>query len=161
MVKRNEKSKTIKKKNGQNLKGLLYSFESKLSYLFSFPLLKFSCNKIEFELFVPCWTPGIPEGQRIRIKRLHDKFKPRETFYYLGMPGTICPTSVTADSQVLQEITRNTDEEAAKALENCRDAPGPFYYNKFLKTTFIKIYDILSDVTVEVMFWKVLECTFR
>lgn len=68
------------------------------------------------------------------------------------MPGTICPTSVTADSQVLQEINRNTDEEAAKALENSRDAPGAFYYNKFLKTTFIKIYDILSDVTVEVMF---------
>ena len=71
-------------------------------------------------------TPGIAGGQRIRIKRLLDKFKSRETYYYLGMPGTICPTSVKAAGKTLPKKTGNTDEEAAKALVDSTDTPGSF-----------------------------------
>lgn len=95
---------------------------------------------------------GIAGRQRIRIKRLHDKFKPRETFYYLGMPGTISPTSVKAAGKTVPQKTGNTDEEAAKALVNSTDTPGSFYYNNSLKTTFIKIFDTMSDITVDVVF---------
>ena len=83
---------------------------------------------------------------------MHDKFKPPETFYYLSMPGTISPSKVMAAGINLPKKLGNTDEEAAKALADSMDSAGAYYYNKFLKTTFIKILDILSDVTVEVTF---------
>ena len=68
------------------------------------------------------------------------------------MPGTICPSTVRAASKNLPQKTGLTDEEAAKALKKSMDTPGAFYYNKFLRTTFIKIFDMLSDVTVEVIY---------
>ena len=68
------------------------------------------------------------------------------------MPGTICPSTVRAAGKTLQQKTGLTDEEAAKALENSMETPGGFYYNTFLKTTFIKIFDASSDVTVEAIF---------
>ena len=45
-----------------------------------------------------------------------------------------------------------TDHDAAKALEESQDTLGAYYYNNFLKTTFIKIFDNFSDITVEVVF---------
>lgn len=98
------------------------------------------------------FASGIPGGQRIRIKRLYDKFKPHETFYYLGMPGTISPQYVKAAGKTLEQKFGATDQEAAKALTDSKDTPGAYYYNNFLKTTFIKIFDTSNDITVEVMF---------
>ena len=73
------------------------------------------------------------------------------------MPGTICPTSVKAAGKTLPKKTGNTDEEAAKALVNSTDTPGSFYYNNSLNTTFIKIFDTMNDITVDVVFWNFLE----
>ena len=86
------------------------------------------------------------------MKRVHDKFKPPETFYYLGMPGTINPSSVKAMGQFLKEKGGVTDEEAAKSLADSKEKIGSYYYNNYLNTTFIKIFDDLDDVTVEVIF---------
>ena len=33
---------------------------------------------------------GIENGQRVRVKRLHDKYKPPETFYYVAFAGNNC-----------------------------------------------------------------------
>ena len=88
----------------------------------------------------------------MRIKRLYDKFIPHETFFYLSMPGTISPTYVKAEAYFLNQKTGATDEDAATALSNSQDTPGAYYYNTYLKTTFIKIFDNLSDITVEVYF---------
>ena len=73
------------------------------------------------------------------------------------MPGTICPTSVKVAGKTLPKKAGNTDEETAKALVNSTDTPGSFYYNNSLNTTFIKIFDTMNDITVEVVFWNVLE----
>lgn len=95
---------------------------------------------------------GIPGGQKIRINRTYDKFKPPETFYYLSMPGTITPQYVRAAGKALQQKTGASNEEAAKALADSKDTPGAYYYNNYLNTTFIKIFDTSSDITVEVVF---------
>lgn len=98
------------------------------------------------------FTPGIPGGQKIRINRTYDKFKPPETFYYVSMPGTITPQSVRAAGKSLQQKTGASNEEAAKALADSKDTQGAYYYNNYLNTTFIKIFDTSSDITVEVVF---------
>ena len=99
------------------------------------------------------WIPGIAGGQRIRVKRLHDKFTPPETFFYISLPGTISPSKVTAAGKPLPQKFGDTDEQAAKALTEHKDKPGAFYYNNYLKTTYIKIFDASSDLTVEAVFW--------
>lgn len=68
------------------------------------------------------------------------------------MPGTISPSKVTAAGKNLPQKLGDTDEQAAKALAEHNDKPGAYYYNKFLKTTFIKIFDTLNDITVEAVF---------
>ena len=68
------------------------------------------------------------------------------------MPGTLSPKHVKAQGISLNQKIGATDEAAAKALTNSQDTPGAYYYNKFLKTTFIKIFDTLQDITVEVAF---------
>ena len=73
------------------------------------------------------------------------------------MPGTICPTSVKVAGKTLPKKAGNTDEETAKALVNSTDTPGSFYYNNSLNTTFIKIFDTMNDITVDVVFWNFLE----
>ena len=94
---------------------------------------------------------GIPGGQRIHIERLYDKFSPRETFFFLSLLGTVPPKYLKAAESTLKQKT-GTDHDAAKALEESQDTPGAYYYNNFLKTTFIKIFDNFSDITVEVVF---------
>lgn len=105
-----------------------------------------------WELFLS-WITGIAGGQRIRVKRLHDKFTPPETFFYIGLPGTISPSKVKAAGKTLPQKFGDTDEEASKALAEHKDKPGAFYYNNYLKTTYIKIFDTYSDLTVEAVFW--------
>ena len=65
--------------------------------------------------------------------------------------GTVPPKYVKAAKSTLKQKT-GTDHDAAKALEESQDTPGAYYYNNFLKTTFIKIFDNFSDITVEVVF---------
>ena len=68
------------------------------------------------------------------------------------MPGTLSPNHVKAAGISLKQKTGATDEEAANALVNSQETPGAYYYNNYLKTTFIKIFDTSNDVTVEVVF---------
>lgn len=84
---------------------------------------------------------------------MYDKFTPRETFFFLSLLGTTPPKYVKAAESTLKQKTGGTDDDAAKALAESQDTPGAYYYNNFLKTTFIKIFDNFSDITVEVVFW--------
>lgn len=69
------------------------------------------------------------------------------------MPGTICPNKVKAGGEFLQKKTGPTDEEASQALASAKENVGAYYYNNYLHTTFIKIFDNADDITVEVTFW--------
>ena len=42
--------------------------------------------------------------------------------------------------------------DAAKALVDSTDTPGSFYYNNSLNTTYIKIFDMMNDITEDVVF---------
>ena len=96
---------------------------------------------------------GISGGQRVRVKRVHDKYKPPETFYYVSLLGTTVPTSVKVATIQIPKKTGQSDEEAADAL--AKSTVDAFYHNDFLKTTFIKVFDQRADVTIEAVFWKV------
>jgi len=83
---------------------------------------------------------------------MYDKFTPRETFFFISLLGTLPPKDVKAAESTLKQKTGATDDDAAKALEESQDTPGAYYYNSSLKTTFIKIFDNFSDITVKVVF---------
>ena len=93
---------------------------------------------------------GIENGQRVRVKRLHDKYKPPETFYYVALLGTTAPKSVNVGKVALPKKTEETDEAASKALtESDVDA---YYHNGFLDITYIKIFDKANDITIDATF---------
>jgi alpha-glucosidase len=93
---------------------------------------------------------GIENGQRVRVKRSHDKFKPPETFYYVALLGTTAPKSVNVAGIALSRKTGDSDDAAAKALAGSKT--DAFYHNGFLKTTYIKVFDQKADVTIEATF---------
>ena len=93
---------------------------------------------------------GIQNGQRVRVKRLHDKYKPPETFYYVALLGSTAPKSVKLGGTVLSKKTGESDSAAASALAESKvDA---YYHNGFLQTTYIKVFDQKADVTIEAKF---------
>ena len=57
-----------------------------------------------------------------------------------------------AGADKMPQMTGNSDKEAAAALAATKVSVGAFYYNKSLKTTFIKVADNKSDITIEVVF---------
>ena len=92
----------------------------------------------------------ITNGRRVRVKRLHDKYKPPETFYYVALLGTTPPKSVKVGGIALPRKTGDGDNAAANAL--AQSAVDAFYHNGFLKTSYIKIFDQKVDVTIEATF---------
>ena len=93
---------------------------------------------------------AITSGQRVRVKRLHDKYKPPETFYFVALLGTTEPKNVKVGGIALPKKTGKSDDEAANAL--AQSTVEAFYYNAFLETTYIKIFDQKVDVTIEAKF---------
>ncbi len=93
---------------------------------------------------------GIHNGQRVRVKRLHDKYRPPERFYYVAFLGTTPPKSVKVGGIALPAKTEESNDAAAKALAESKFEA--FYYNSFLKTTYIKIFDQKVDMTMEATF---------
>ena len=52
----------------------------------------------------------------------------------------------------MPQMTGNTDKDAAASLAAAKVSVGAFYYNESLKTTFIKVADNKSDITIDVVF---------
>jgi alpha-glucosidase len=100
---------------------------------------------------------AIGNGQRITIDRLHDQFNPPEKFYFVALPGTPHPTSVTADGQALQDLealvpnNHNVDkvETAAKLL--LASPVDAYYWNANIEVTFVKLYDNRANRTLDVV----------
>jgi len=76
--------------------------------------------------------------------RTQDGYTPPEPFYFVSFLGTNPPVSVTAAGSALPNVF--TPQALAAAPANS------YYYNASLKTTFLKIFDTASDITMEVTF---------
>jgi alpha-glucosidase len=87
---------------------------------------------------------GIPNGQQAEVQRITDQYTPPETFYYVSLLGTNPPSTVTAAGQALPNA--GTPEGLTASSVNA------YYYNASIKQTFLKIFDISADVTLEVLF---------
>jgi alpha-glucosidase len=88
---------------------------------------------------------GISDGQSVRVLRTEDQYTPPETFYFVSLLGTNPPVTVfTAGGAALPNVF--TPEALASALANS------YYYNESIKTTFVKIFDVAPDITLEVTF---------
>jgi len=87
---------------------------------------------------------GIQNGQQVRVLRTHDSYSPPETYYYVSFLGTNPPVTVTAAGAPLPNVS--TPQALAAASANS------YYYNAGIKTTFLKIFDTMPDITLEVTF---------
>jgi alpha-glucosidase len=87
---------------------------------------------------------GIAGGQRVRIVRTHDQFTPPEPFYFVSFLGTNPPTSVEAADLPLPDVG-----DPGSLWSSDKNA---YYYNASIKTTFLKIFDTASDLTLQVTF---------
>jgi hypothetical protein len=76
--------------------------------------------------------------------RTQDGYSPAETFYFVSFLGTNPPATVAAAGTRLPDVF--TPQALAAASANS------YYYNASLKTTFLKIFDTASDITLEVTF---------
>lgn len=93
---------------------------------------------------------GVNNGQQVRVKRVHDKYKPVETYYYIGLLGTVNPKSVKIGVLALEKKVEENDEASSKALAESK--VDGYYYNSYLKTTYIKIFDTKVDLTLDILF---------
>lgn len=87
---------------------------------------------------------GIPNGQRVRVLRTHNQYQPPEPFYFVSFLGTNPPVSVTAGGAPLPNVFTPAALSSASA--------NSYYYNQSIKTTFLKIFDVAPDITLEVTF---------
>jgi alpha-glucosidase len=87
---------------------------------------------------------GVPGGQDIRLRRLYDRYRPSETYYFVALPGTRHPSSVTVAGAALPDIG---------SPENLAASPvDAYYWNAGIEVTFIKVFDTAPDVTVTALF---------
>jgi alpha-glucosidase len=87
---------------------------------------------------------GMPGGQTIQVTRKVDNFTPPETFYYVSLLGTSAPGSAIAAGKNLPNLG---DATALAASES-----NGYYYNANLNTTFVKIFDSQTTLTLTVTF---------
>ncbi|WP_165072896.1 TIM-barrel domain-containing protein [Paludisphaera rhizosphaerae] len=87
---------------------------------------------------------SVAGGQEIRVHRLKDGFTPREPFYFIALPGTRRPSTVSVGGAALPDVgsPENLTGSAADA----------YYWNPSIEVTFIKVFDSLPDVTVTALF---------
>ncbi|HVO59352.1 MAG TPA: TIM-barrel domain-containing protein [Terriglobales bacterium] len=86
----------------------------------------------------------IQNGQSVRVLRTHDQYAPPEPFYFVSFLGTNPPTSVTCGGAALPNVFTPAALWSASA--------NSYYYNQSIKATFLKIFDVAPDVTLEVTF---------
>jgi alpha-glucosidase len=87
---------------------------------------------------------GILNGQQVRVLRTQDNYSPPETYYFVSFLGANPPVTVTAAGASLPNVF--TSQALAAASANA------YYYNASIKTTFLKIFDTMPDITLEATF---------
>ena len=90
------------------------------------------------------------EGQEVTIVREHDSYQPSANFYFVSFLGRPVPTSVTANGTKVSQINVGDDNKNANAL--AASTANAYYYNNSLQTTFVKIIDDTSSMTLRVSF---------
>ncbi|MDR3436943.1 TIM-barrel domain-containing protein [Telmatospirillum sp.] len=84
--------------------------------------------------------------QTVRLQRLHDQFTPVEDFYFIGFLDSPAPLSVSIAGVAVPILQAATDDAAAALL--AASAVNAAYYNQSLRTTFVKLFDQASDMSV-------------
>ena len=87
---------------------------------------------------------GVAGGQDIRVQRLQDGYTPPEPFYFVALPGTVHPSSVTVAGTAVMDVGSPVNLDASTA-----DA---YYWNASIQVTFIKVFDTSANVTVTALF---------
>ncbi|MFK8164383.1 MAG: TIM-barrel domain-containing protein [Lewinella sp.] len=87
---------------------------------------------------------GILNGQRITINRTYDKFTPNEPYYFVALPGTAPPTSITLQGTSLTGFS--SKDQLVDSQSN------GFFYDGNLKITWVMVMDTDSSVTLEATF---------
>jgi len=87
---------------------------------------------------------GIPGGQNIRVRRVFDQYTPPEKFYYIALPGTRSPSSITLGGDTLPDVGDPGSLAASSG--------NAYYWNQSLQVTFIKVFDTQPDLTVKAMY---------
>lgn len=87
---------------------------------------------------------GVPGGRNIRVRRTYDRYMPPEPFFFVALPGTPHPSSVTASGATLPDV-RSPEDLAASTTD-------AYYWNADIEVTFIKVFDRAADVTVTALY---------
>jgi alpha-glucosidase len=87
---------------------------------------------------------GIPGGQNIRVRRVVDNYTPPEKYYFVALPGTRHPSSVTVAGAALLDL--RTPDNLAASTSNA------YYWNEDIEVTFIKVFDTVADLTIIALF---------
>jgi alpha-glucosidase len=87
---------------------------------------------------------GIPNGQRVRVQRLEDRFEPPASCYFIAFLGTRAPASVQIGGVSLPDRRTPDDLESA--------ASDGYYWNESITTTYVKVMDTRADMTLTVTF---------
>ncbi|NET71545.1 MAG: DUF5110 domain-containing protein [Sphaerospermopsis sp. SIO1G2] len=91
------------------------------------------------------------DEQEVTIVRDYDSaYTPSANFYFVSFLGRYVPSSVTANGDHLSEIQGSDDNKNAKAL--AASSVNAYYYNYSLQTTFVKLFDEMSPMTLRVSF---------
>lgn len=84
---------------------------------------------------------AIAGGQQVRVLRTFDGFAPPEPYYFVGLLGTNAPRAVTVAGNGLADV--GTPAALWAASQNA------YYYNGSIETTFVKIFDVAPDLTLQ------------
>ena len=80
----------------------------------------------------------------MRVLRTTDQYQPPEPFYFVSFLGTNLPATVTIGGAAAPNVFTPSALSSASA--------NAYYYNQSIKTTFLKVFDVGQDITLEVTF---------
>jgi alpha-glucosidase len=87
-----------------------------------------------------------PNRRRVAFSRKHDKFIPKETFFYVALLASGCPSKITVNGGAVPKENGIDASEMADSLAN--RTYNSYYYNVVLDTTFIKVFDVKNEIVV-------------
>ena len=86
---------------------------------------------------------GIQDGQQVRMQRLVDGYTPPEHAYVLALLGTNAPGEVSIGGDAVANVGSSSALSASST--------NGYYHDDGLATTFVKVFDMAPDLTVEVL----------
>ena len=90
------------------------------------------------------------DEQEVTLTVEYNKYQPPANFYFVSFLGRTVPSSLTANGTKLSQINVGDDNKNANAL--AASTANAYYYNNSLQTTFVKLIDDTSSMTLRVSF---------